>query len=322
VMTAAFSSCHFQTVWGIELLPELLDAAESVRAMLTNLLKQTQVQGKDQALQTESKPESLHDLNHAIESIFQDLSVSTMAIEGLVDRLCKKIGHKEYKKMLKGCKSFKRFLSLFPLKYLVDGEEVTRVLPQEPDLGSEESHTSEQLDLDESLAQTLCPLPVTDPRRQTRPDAILTLLTTPVGKTLSNAGALPNIRFDCQDIFELNWWDEGDVVYCASLLFSEEMMILLLERVWWMKAGAYFISLKPFPSRSPTRQGDSIFELDEQSGGTGLGRKMTLVSDSFYRMSWQMARVYIYQLGPRVVPGSQSESEEREEKNISEEKLC
>jgi hypothetical protein len=302
VMTAALSSCRFETVWGIELLPELLDAANSAHMMLLNFLSQGHTRVKDQKLKSESSPEGLHDdLNHSINSIFEDLSVSSLAIEILVDRLCKAIGHKEYKKMLKGFKSFKRFLSQFPQKYVVNGEEVTK-LPQEPDFEFDKLLPLDQLQLEESSEKPISLSVASDTRRQTRPDAILALLATPIGQTLLLPAALPTIQFDCHDIFELNWWDTGDVVYCASLLFSDEMMTQLLERVWRMKPGAYFISLKPFPSRNPVRQGDSIFEIDGRDG-----RRMTLVSDSFYRMSWQMARVYIYHLGARVAEECQNE---------------
>jgi hypothetical protein len=138
-------------------------------------------------------------------------------------------------------------------------------------------------------------------RRQTRPEAIISLLRTPTGRTLCQEGSLPVIQFDCDDIFRVNWWESGDIVYCASLLFSDEMMARLLEQVWRMKPDSYFISLKPFPSRIQIQQGDAIHEKEREAGVEGeCGRELRLVSDSFYRMSWQMARVYIYQLGPRI----------------------
>jgi hypothetical protein len=305
VLTAALSSCNFSKVWGIELLQELADAAQTVPEMLSNFMMLSQTHsGSPKKLKKVADAsvtsETLHDhLNEVIESIFHGLTVRQMTIENLVDQVCKKVGHKEYKKMLKGSKSFKKFLSLYPSHYQVESEEVSLVLPVEdsfPESHDEAFHEVEQAAETSSEA--------TESRRQTRPEAILSLLKTPTGRNLCQEGSLPVIKFDCDDIFLVNWWDSGDIVYCASLLFSDQMMVRLLELVWRMKPESYFISLKPFPSRIQIQQGDVIHEGEGMEAGEAVdrkrGRELRLVSDSFYRMSWQMARVYIYQLGPRI----------------------
>lgn len=283
VMIAALSGFQFSKVWGIELLPELAEAAISVPKLLNNYLQQSQspshLHHSDE--KSSSPPKVSQDLNQIIERIFQEIQSRRIRIESLVDHICKRVGHKEYKKLLKGFKSFKKFLSSHPTRYQVVGEDVTFISLNFSGT-IDEDHESEDLHTAES-------------RRQTRPEVILSLLSTPTGQTLCNEGALPDIVIECNDIFTLNWSDEADVVYCASLLFSDEMMSRLLEMVWQMKSDSYFISLKPFVSPHHT-QGNILSEFDN-----GHGRHLTLISDSFYRMSWQMARVYIYQVGPRHV---------------------
>jgi hypothetical protein len=108
---------------------------------------------------------------------------------------------------------------------------------------------------------------------------------------------LPDVVLDLGDIFDIDWWSKADVAYCASLLFSEEMMIRLSEKVRLMKPGSFFITLKP------------LLDADVKCGGKEDGTSsppvppsgdIVLVSDSFYKMSWHMARVYIYEMRETV----------------------
>ncbi|KAJ1413076.1 hypothetical protein B484DRAFT_455142 [Ochromonadaceae sp. CCMP2298] len=84
---------------------------------------------------------------------------------------------------------------------------------------------------------------------------------------------LPHISFLCADIFHTDW-SAADVVYIASLLFSEEMMQRLTLQCLNLRPGCWVISLKPLGSHP----------------------LLVLRSESFYKMSWQMARVFIYQV--------------------------
>jgi hypothetical protein len=70
------------------------------------------------------------------------------------------------------------------------------------------------------------------------------------------------------------WYCEADCVYVASLLFSEDMMERLCSLAHCMKPGAVLISLRPIVSADPNR--------------------IELITDSFYQMSWQKSRVYVY----------------------------
>lgn len=88
--------------------------------------------------------------------------------------------------------------------------------------------------------------------------------------------------------------DDAGVVYVASLLFDDKMMEQLSESVERLRVGARVISLRPIPPRRG---------FPEYSGvgrsATGLCAGLSLPSlrllhEGVFRMSWQMARVYIY----------------------------
>ena len=87
---------------------------------------------------------------------------------------------------------------------------------------------------------------------------------------------IPEIIFINKSIFDENWFIEADVAYAASLLFTSSMMNELLQQVLKMKKGSFFITLK-----------ELILNENEKL-------LIQLKSDSFFKMSWQMARVFIY----------------------------
>lgn len=88
--------------------------------------------------------------------------------------------------------------------------------------------------------------------------------------------------------------DDAGVVYVASLLFDDSMMERLSEAVERLRAGARVVSLRPIPPRRGFP--------DDGCGGrsaTGLCAgfspvSLRLLHEGVFRMSWQMARVYIY----------------------------
>ena len=90
---------------------------------------------------------------------------------------------------------------------------------------------------------------------------------------------LPEIEFVLGDIFKYRWYDDADVAYAASLLFSNEMMRQLTDQALMMKQGAWIISLKPL-----------LLTASESLS------KLVLREKSFHKMSWQMAEVFIYQI--------------------------
>jgi hypothetical protein len=90
---------------------------------------------------------------------------------------------------------------------------------------------------------------------------------------------LPKIEFTQGSIFDHDWFEDADVAYAASLLFTDRMMLLLTEQVMKMKKGSWLISLKPLCLMTSERQ-----------------NRIVLRERSFHKMSWQMAEVFIYQI--------------------------
>ena len=91
---------------------------------------------------------------------------------------------------------------------------------------------------------------------------------------------LPEIFFETGSIFDINWWDTANVAYAASLLFGTDLMELLTHKVALMKSGSFMISLRPL-----------CLDLQPE-----YKQRIVLVSESFFKMSWQMAKVYIYRI--------------------------
>lgn len=93
--------------------------------------------------------------------------------------------------------------------------------------------------------------------------------------------------------------NDAGVVYVASLLFDDSMMLLLAKSIEKLRKGARVISLKPIPTleTSVETRGQSSTkedESDEDGGSAARRRGLQLLHKGFFRMSWQMARVYIY----------------------------
>lgn len=86
----------------------------------------------------------------------------------------------------------------------------------------------------------------------------------------------------------------------ASLLFDDSMMVLLSRRIQKLRKGARVISLKPIPTLESSGEipGQRSTIEDERDGEEGAAterhRGLELMHEGVFRMSWQMARVYIY----------------------------
>ncbi|CAM9263907.1 unnamed protein product [Scytosiphon promiscuus] len=117
--------------------------------------------------------------------------------------------------------------------------------------------------------------------------------------------SLSGVELACRDIFQ-EAWDDAGVVYVASLLFDDSMMALLAEYTQKLRKGARIISLKPIPALglnedvpiedarlhatdAGVRRGGAGGEVAEGCNG------LKLLHEGFFQMSWQMARVYIYE---------------------------
>eukprot|EP00752_Nemacystus_decipiens_P002241 g2124.t2 len=111
--------------------------------------------------------------------------------------------------------------------------------------------------------------------------------------------ALSGVELVCGDIFREAWNDAG-IVYVASLLFDDSMMILLAKHIEKLRRGARVVSLKPIPTLDANGEtsGQSRNRIegegDEDGGAAGRHGGLQLLHEGVFRMSWQMARVYIY----------------------------
>ncbi|CAM9160519.1 unnamed protein product [Sphacelaria rigidula] len=115
--------------------------------------------------------------------------------------------------------------------------------------------------------------------------------------------ALDRVQIYCGDIFQEPWHDAG-VVYAASLLFDDATMARLCALSKKLKQGARIISLRPIPSSSNDGNYgvDSMEGIDCRAGiGDAVGRLaapmppvLRLLHEGVFKMSWNMARVYIY----------------------------
>lgn len=80
--------------------------------------------------------------------------------------------------------------------------------------------------------------------------------------------------------------DDAGVVYVASLLFNDAMMLRLSQDLEKLTKGARVISLRPIPPPS-----DNVHSTDSLASGNA---SLRLTYEGVFKMSWQMARVYIY----------------------------
>jgi hypothetical protein len=222
----------------------------------------------------------MHTLDILSSSENKDIRVDLLAT-----LLCQRVGHKKYKQLLKPYKSFQRFLS--------ENADHLSVRPSDQisiDLVSSNGIgilSEEESDAD-ALSAEMC---FTSSEK-----SISKLTDERIAKLFS---VRPEIEFIEGDIFEFSWWEFADVVYVASLLFSDEMMHRLSLLAAKMKPGSHLISLKPlfvddaqslFAAGSVTIEGERSYEDDKTN------RKLIMISESFFKMSWQMAKVYIYRI--------------------------
>eukprot|EP01039_Chlorochromonas_danica_P007310 gene7310-8089_t len=256
---------HFSSVWGIEIVPELVSISLQLRDRVIQQVTTGQKVEKPRlakAKNQDNKPLIDHIVSHIINNVGASQAIS---LEMLADVLCKQLGHKVYRDKLKGYKTLRRYLQTFPERLaLSEDDELVSVVQegiQESLCSEEDTPSSVEAEVATSTVEVTSATPTTS-----APAVSASLLT------------LPTIHFECADIFVVEWWKTADVVYAASLLFSEDMMLTLAARVLMMRPGTWFISLKPLP----------LSKEEEQC--------VILRHDSFFRMSWQMAKVYFYQV--------------------------
>lgn len=290
-MCAALSPYGFSEVIGIELMPDLCVQANFVHSRLLEMLEKpvpdTSAISKPKGNEKQLVVPDLD--SFALQVLASNSQCDTgVPVDLLANLITKQMGHKVFKVAVKQHKTFAKYLKERSQLFVVssDGKFVsTKASTCSMVQDSELVQPVENLSVEEVPSNPEpAPNAMQDaanadnaPTAAEQDDSVFQLTEADV-KLLS---PLPRITIHEGDMFAHDWWREADVVYAASLLFSEAMMQTLTVQVSWMKSGAWMISLKPL-----------LLERNADQ----LRSPVVLKSESFYKMSWQMAKVYIYQV--------------------------
>lgn len=331
VLTAALSEARFSLCWGIEIVPDLLELALCVKKAFEDLPTSRPSAGAANATLTSAATATVKRVKSvevpaeeaiidAIISLFNSSSSkseasgtasasSSLPADWLASKVCDHVGHKAFKAFVKKHKNFSNFVKVYCADVLVIEGKAISLVRSAPTNGGGGSGEGEGVVADISYAD--------DPK--THDDANnIDITTSEVAHDDENIDAdaydgsdgacrledvaemaadrsvfthVPDIRFDVGDIYLIPWWESASVVYVASLLFSNDMMERLTDLALRLQPGSVVVSLKAFPRTRP----DSASWCDTEGESANKGRPyLRLVSDSFYRMSWQMAQVLIY----------------------------
>jgi SAM-dependent methyltransferase len=316
---AALSPFGFQSVVGVELMPGLHGQAEGVLASLRGIIAKASTSTATSGKSAQKKivqPVAATDFDNTAVDVLRELTPigqDYVQTDYFANALTKRLGHKVFKATMKEHRSFSKYLqgrtALFSLS--VDGKSVQLAATsaaagsdiaddnEERDAGNLDSDTfthivtaersTTELESAHCLqaeANCINPQGVSAAQDTTpAPDGVTagSFNTTPLQLSQSDAQLLqplPNITFHCGDMFALDWRD-ADVVYAASLLFSTPMMETLTLQASQLRPGAWVISLKPL----------LLEECRER-----LQNSIVLRTAEWYKMSWQMAKVYMYQV--------------------------
>jgi SAM-dependent methyltransferase len=306
-MCAALSPHGFDTVLGIELMPALCEQSENVKHKLRYMFEHPSTREQEPVTKPPAKVVGDQDLHgNALLALQELLSKSpdeaAVQTDLFANMLTKKLGHKVFKACMKELKSFSRYLKSHPTVYNLsdDGKTVSLlhsdsiskdasregVQLEDIDNGFEELEISEERDAPTDLAHSASAAApsASSPTVAAAPSALTphaTAQDTLTHDEVALITPLPAITFHCGDMFAYDWWTSADVVYAASLLFSDAMMETLTLQASRLRPGAWVVSLKPL-----------LLSLCAPH----MERRIELRTEGWYKMSWQMAKVYIYQV--------------------------
>ena len=234
-------------------------------------------------------------------SIDSDSAITNSDKESLLaNKMVVKLGHKCFKASFKPHKSFHNFLEKRPTLFSFEGGgDMVRFVgagigdgcdssnDNDDDKDKEEKEEKEGKEVESADSAVA---PGEDSDREDRSVEQLNRVLSGQGVTQALAHTRGvDVKLEAGDIFDCSWWDNTDVCYCASLLFSDGMMERLHEQVLLMPTGAVFLTLKPLPLRLQKEEEEN--EVDNKGEKEKSAR---LVSESFYQMSWHLAKVYMY----------------------------
>ena len=325
VISAALSHLGFTRLEGIEIVPGLHSLAVSVHdALSAALLLASEHRAELATVGCDTTPSSKDkrkkDMSIDAAELLQHITdivheVGATSTEVIGNKLVQQVGHKVYTAALKKYGKLSKCINQHTERFFVAADGTVSLVTGTGAGGCDVTADNVRLAADseecliEETAITVCSSTVRCSSSSTRDS---TPLSTAAGmpaeddddavlapESIENAvksvllqhpgsyryySPLPEIVLKCGDIFNpcttddnnRPWWEEATIAYAASLLFSDDMMVRLLERVRLMTPHSVFISLKPLP----------LTEHDVL--------RICLIEESFFKMSWQMALVYIY----------------------------
>lgn len=296
VMTAALSiGSNFDKLIGIDIVPGLITLSMEIKSSFLNAVSAANSSGKlkniskmkcsKEKISTGEKiPPTLLDILSPTKNAFSKSNSNEMNTDTLANIVCKDMGHKAFKNALKPYKGFIKMIESNDSIFHLNKETNIITLLSSPSLSLEgqevdEKNSNIEFKFQNIIGEIHSTIEESNFNSEKNSVKILELLHET--ESLNAFLPIPEIVFEVGNIFEVDWWTDCYVAYAASLLFSEEMMVMLSQKVLLMHSGSWFISLKP------------LILPDGDSPGVGI---VSLEHETFFKMSWQMARVYIYRI--------------------------
>ena len=285
VLSAALcGSFGFIKVMGIEIVPALDELAHSARDTLLSALTDG-MNNRQFVVSNSAKPVrkivsgvSTSEFLNRIVTIIIDCGSPTVSIEDIGNKLVQQMGHKTYTATLKPFGKLSRCIAQQLDRFVVLDDGMVSLVAV--DIASTTAEETSETTLTTQSDCNNNPTTITSEEPLSSlsvSDTLSSIFQQHSGSAKTYHTLLPEIEFLCGDIFDsVKWQNDYNIVYTASLLFSEEMMERLLVCVRGLSPPAVFITLKPLPLSASDKQFIRLFE------------------DSFFKMSWQLAKVYFY----------------------------
>ena len=296
---AALSSQSFDRVVGIELVPELCVLASSVHRELSEEMKYVlnesipvDERGQNAYESSKANKPSLNGLSNdellrLVSEVVAAANSNDRTIDMISNRVCQSLGHKLYKASIKPHKTFQRFLLHYPSVFRC-ADNIILLVRDETNLSSSAVQVCDDSNAD--MCDKTAAMDVQEDedssRDRSRTEAIRQVLRDAVKKKTMTY--LPAVEVLSGDMFSFDWWRYADVVYAASLLFTDSMMLLLSQQARRLKVGSWIITLKTILLDRDYIE-DSAAEEHHQPS------ILILRYNEYFKMSWRMADVYFYE---------------------------
>lgn len=288
---AAFSvGCMFTHVKGIDIIPGLIDQAHIVHTQLVQLMGllehgpiATAAKKSDDKKVVKSEDVNEESIFQSALQIMHKRNSSIMLASDLANAVCHQLGHKKFNIIVKKHKTFINLINSQKDLFTVSSD--MKQIELHPTVSTTSDHhnfTDSSLEMASPAEEELVSSDIYESSTEMKRKAVLLneMIAIFEGKdTYKSLFPVPHVEYETNDIFQTSWWQDCKVCYAASLLFSDDMMENLTKQVLFMNTGSWFITLKPLILNTAERH-----------------EKILLRHESFFDMSWEMAKVFIYQI--------------------------